>query len=95
MARWGPHPSSLAAPRLPQPPHEHTHSLPSSSMSSTSYLWVNKRKAVDSGRCIVQVREPRGGGGGGQGREVAQEPTSHTVPTGTQGKLLFSHLADG
>lgn len=68
-------PAARLSPRFPLSlPGQHTHSLPSSSMSSTSYLRVNKR-TVDAGRCTAQV------GDQGGGLEVAQVACSlHAVP---------------
>lgn len=55
-------------PRPPCLPGQHTHSLPSSSMSSTSYLQVNTEQRM------------RGDLGGGREGERPQEPAQYAVP---------------
>ena len=94
-ARWGPHPSSLAAPQASRAPRcQHTHSLPSSSMSSTSYLWVNKRKAGCRELCSRAGSRQEGEAAAGRGRSPGA-CCSHTIPADPRGKQLSPTLQTG
>lgn len=79
--RWGPHPRSLAAPRLPQPPSPPAHSL-FAFFVNVIYLVPAGGRKERAGCRKGQGHNPSRGvvRNGEEGREGKQPPGAHRCP---------------